>query len=127
MSGLWLVEVGLSLALRALSGKPRPMVRDVVFSPEVQEVPVGVTLRATSTPTPKRPTEGSMPHPDGSACMHNGGTLVTIVGGAPCPGDEADGLGKCYSHLDILVSATSCSFLSGPSLCAGPSLSDSLL
>ncbi|RRT47718.1 hypothetical protein B296_00053541 [Ensete ventricosum] len=46
------------------------MARAAVSLPEVEEVPTEVALRSATTPTPKRPTEGSMAPPKGSSHVH---------------------------------------------------------
>ncbi|RRT64404.1 hypothetical protein B296_00020212 [Ensete ventricosum] len=51
-------------------GKPRSAARATIFSPEVQEIPVEAAPKVATSPTPKRPTEGSTPHHEGSTCMH---------------------------------------------------------
>ncbi|RWV94018.1 hypothetical protein BHE74_00021987 [Ensete ventricosum] len=50
--------------------KPGSAGRVVASLPEVQEISMDVVPRAITATTPKRPTEGSMPHHEGSTCMH---------------------------------------------------------
>ncbi|RWW20516.1 hypothetical protein BHE74_00004926 [Ensete ventricosum] len=49
-----------------------------VSLPKVRKVPIGITPRVASAPTPKRPIEGLTPHPDGSARTHKRVKMTTV-------------------------------------------------
>ncbi|RWV92669.1 hypothetical protein BHE74_00040762 [Ensete ventricosum] len=63
---------------KVLIGKPRPVARATIFSPEVQEIPVEAAPKVATSLTPKRPTKG-----EGSSRAHSKGKEPVASGGEP--------------------------------------------
>ncbi|RWV93518.1 hypothetical protein GW17_00044023 [Ensete ventricosum] len=64
--------------LKAPGGKLGSAAWAIISWPEVQEVPVGATLRAAYALTLKRPVEGSTPNLEGSARVYKRVKMTTI-------------------------------------------------